>query len=75
MPAFKPMKRRDYESWIKVFGWRLVKAGSGDYRLVNESGKVLKPFIKVTHPGGEIPPVFVKETERLLKLEGLTHEP
>jgi hypothetical protein len=68
---FKPMKRKAYEKWIGGYGWQLVKAGSGDYKLVDAAGNVMKPFVKVTHPGGEVIPKHVKDTENLLKLEGL----
>ena len=71
-PPFKPMKRRDYEHWIGAFGWSLVKT-KRDWKLLDSSGGLQIKFIKVTHPGGEIPAYFVKETEKALNEAGLIH--
>jgi hypothetical protein len=62
---FKPMKRREFERWIREYGWSLVKAGM-DWKLVDEDGHVIKPFIKITHPGGEVVASHVNEVSKLL---------
>jgi hypothetical protein len=69
MPPYKPMKRRDYEKWIRQFGWSLTKS-SWDWTLRNADNARLCT-VKVTHPGGEIPPYDVRKTEKLLQEEGL----
>lgn len=69
MPPFKPMKRRDYERWIREYGWYLTKGG-WDWQLNSENHANLCT-IKITHPGAEIPAGDVKKTEKLLKREGL----
>jgi len=70
---FKPMKRRDYERWIASFGWKLVKS-KNDWRLINQQGQSELLFIKITHPGGEIPALFVKKTQMALEKAGLLQE-
>ncbi|MDH4378381.1 MAG: hypothetical protein QE263_00535 [Vampirovibrionales bacterium] len=66
---YKPMKLKDYLSWIQQFGWTLVK-GSIDWKLLNAQGKVIKPNIIVTHPGKEVIAKHVADTRKLLALEG-----
>lgn len=70
-PLFKPMKRRDFETWINGFGWSIQKAGSGDWKVLDQNGQTRIPFLKITHPGNEIPAPFVKKTEKALKDAGL----
>lgn len=63
------MKRRDYEKWIRQYGWYLSK-GSIDWILRNEKGERLCT-IKITHPGGEVPKHHVHLTKTKLKEQGL----
>lgn len=67
---FKPMKLRNFQKWIKNHGLELVKAGSGDWKLVDLAGRVVKPFIKVTHPGNEIIPAHVADVEKIIQERG-----
>ncbi len=65
---FKPMKRRDYERWIKLFNWSLEK-GSIDSNLYDQEGQWVCT-IKMTHPGGEVPAPYVEKTRKKLKERG-----
>jgi hypothetical protein len=67
--AFKPMKRRDYERWIRQYGWYLRKTGT-DWTLFDADGKVQLLNVIVTHPGQEIIPMSVKKTKEALKNSG-----
>jgi len=67
---FRPRKRRDYERWIREYGWRLEKAGK-DWKLVDGKGVTQVKNIIITHPGGEVIPLSIKKTEQALKDEGL----
>jgi hypothetical protein len=63
-----PMKRRDYEKWIRKHGWTLEKSGI-DWTLV-DSANTRICTIKITHPGGEIPKRDVHKTKIKLKEQG-----
>jgi hypothetical protein len=65
----RPMKRRDYERWIRQYGWSLQKAGM-DWKLVDENGNLKVRNIIITHPGGEVIPLSIKKTEQALKGAG-----
>lgn len=66
-----PMKERAYRKWISQYGWYLKKAGSGDWKLYNAHDNPEILFIKITHPGKEVPYCYVKKTEQALKDAGL----
>jgi hypothetical protein len=66
--ACKPIKRRDYDRWIRRFGWSLVKGGI-DWNLLDAEGNWVCT-VKVTHPGGEVPGYHVQLTTRKLKERG-----
>lgn len=69
MSKLTPLKRRDYERWLKQYGWYLTKA-SIDCTLHDEQHYRVCT-IKITHPGGEIPKADVHKTKKHLKERGL----
>jgi hypothetical protein len=66
----KPMKRRDYEKWIRQYGWKLEKTGT-DWKLLDDQGKTQIRNIIVTHPGNEVIGLSVKKTRQALQDMGL----
>lgn len=65
MSPFKPMKRKDYERWIKTYGWRIEKTGN-DWKVVDKKGHPVILFLKITHPGGDVIPAHVNKTQKLI---------
>jgi len=63
---FKPMKRRDFERWIRQYGWSLAPSGAGDWIVISETGEKMVLFIKITHPGGEVVAYSVQKTRQAL---------
>ena len=51
---------------IAQYGWYLEKSGK-DWKLKNAEGGTEILFIKITHPGGEVPHFCVKATQKALK--------
>ncbi len=70
MRLSKPMKLRDYQAWIRQYGWRLEKA-SNDWKLLDNEGKIKVLCIIVTHPGKEVVPLSLKKTHIALHLADL----
>lgn len=74
---FKPMPRKDFESYIKIAGWRLEK-GKIDHNLYDDKAG-FACSIKVTQGkntmANEIPAISVKKTEHKFKKRGLSWPP
>lgn len=74
---YKPQPRKEYESYIKLLGWTLVKGGI-DYNLYDENGDFLCS-IKIAHgantKGNEVVAHSVKKTENLAKERGFQWPP
>ena len=66
MPPYKPIKLRDYKTWIRRYGWVLEKGGI-DWMVVDSTGKVIIKNIIVTHPGKEVTAFCVQKTDRIMK--------
>lgn len=74
---FKPMPRKEFESYVKIAGWRLEK-GKIDYNLYDDEND-FTCSIKITHgkntKSNEVPAISVKKTENEFKKRGLTWPP
>ena len=74
---FKPIPRKDFESYIKIAGWRLEK-GKIDYNLYDDNNDFVCA-IKITHgkntKTNEVPAISVKKTENEFKKRGLIWPP
>ncbi len=67
---YKPLKLRDYQRWIRQYGWSLRK-GSIDWNLFDQNGNFVC-YIKIQHPGPkEVVADSVKRTEKELKARNL----
>lgn len=74
---FKPMPRKEFESYVKIAGWRLEK-GKIDYNLYDDEND-FTCSIKITHgkntKSNEVPAISVKKTENEFKKRGLIWPP
>lgn len=67
MSPYKPVKKKDFDRELKKAGYKLKRSGAGDWILVDDNGNIIKPFVKVTHPGDEVIAEHVNEIRKLIK--------